>query len=289
MSNYIIQSILIPTTTNSVEDAVTWINDHGFKLSKIHTTAKYYRFRQHTPKYCKKRGCLDVKTIPIGNDGIKFVIYYCNDIINGGSIYDTVKKVIFGRTDYPSDQKKILEKYGSTTITNITVGRTPLPKILTHTLNILTLGAFQQILNNSPYDKLYHLFSIITLDNGIKLKIDKTQAINMKIVGNYNPKNTDYIQIENIPSGLTFQTVMNNTQKSLGSKFFTYHPVTNNCQLFIKTILSSNGLLTKQYQNFIEQNVMAMFKDFQILQKVAHGITSVGTSLDIIKKGGKII
>ena len=215
-------------------------------------------------------------------------MYYKNDLINGAGIYDTVKTVIFGRTDYPSDQKNLLEKYGSNTITNITIGRTPLPKILTHTLNILTLGAFQQILNKSPYDKLYHLFSIITLDNGIKIKIDKTQAINMKVVGIYAPKNTDYIQIENIPSGLTLQTALDNTQKALGSKYFTYDAIKNNCQLFIKTILSSNGLLTKQYQDFIEQNVKDMFKDFQILQKVVHGITSVGTALDIIKKGGYI-
>ena len=288
MSNYIIQSILISTSNNSIVTAMNWIKEHNFNITKVDTTDKYHRFRQVSPKSCKDQGYTLVKTIPIGNDGIKFIVYYNNDIINGAGIYDTVKTVIFGRTDYPSDQKNLLEKYGSNTITNISVGRTPLPKILTHALNILTLGAFQQILNKSPYDKLYHLFSIITLDNSIKIKIDKTQAINMTIVGNYNPKNTEYITISNIPSGLTLKTALENTQKSLGSKYFTYDAVKNNCQLFIKTILSSNGLLTKQSNDFIEQDVREMFKDFQILQKIVHGITAVGTALDIVKKGGYI-
>ena len=287
-NNYIIQSILIPTSTNSVVTAMNWIKEHNFNITKVDITDKYHRFRQVSPKSCKDQGYTLVTTIPIGNDGIKFIVYYNNDIINGAGIYDTVKTVIFGRTDYPSDQKNLLEKYGSNTITNISVGRTPLPKILTHALNILTLGAFQQILNKSPYDKLYHLFSIITLDNGIKIKIDKTQAINMKVVGNYNPKNTEYITISNIPSGLTLKTALENTQKSLGSKYFTYDAIKNNCQLFIKTILSSNGLLTKQSNDFIEQDVREMFKDFQILQKIVHGITAVGTALDIVKKGGYI-
>ena len=297
MNNFIIQSILIPTNKYSVEDAGKWVINHGYNATKIHTTPNYYRIRQHTPNYAIKNQCTNVKTIHIGTDGIQFIVYYdplcgssnkvayCDDL-HGAGIYDTAKTIIFGRTDYPADQKKLLEKYGSNSITNISVGRTPLPQILTNALNILTLGAFQQILNKSPYDKLYHLFSIITLDNGVKLKIDKTQAINMKPVGNYNPKHTEYITISNIPSGLTFKTALDNTKKSLGSKFFTYDAIKNNCQLFIKTILSSNNLLTKHSQDFIEQDVREMFKSFQILQKVVHGITAVGTALDIVKKGG---
>lgn len=300
MKTFIIQSILLPTSEYSAEEARRWVQGHGYIASKSHTTKNFHRFRQHTQAYAYSKGCINIRTIPIGDDGIQFIVSYdarqsraspeetyCDDM-RGAGIYDTTKTIIFGRTDYPADQKKLLEKYGSNTITNISVGRTPLPQILTNALNILTLGAFQKILNKSPYDKLYHLFSIITLDNGVKLKIDKTQAINMKVVGNYNPKHTEYITISNIPSGLTLQTAMDNTKKSLGSKFFTYDAVKNNCQLFIKIILSSNNLLTKQSQDFIEQDVREMFKDFQILQKIVHGITAVGTALDIVKKGGYI-
>lgn len=304
--NYIIQSILIPTTKYSVEEASNWIVKNGYILRKIHQTKDYYRFRQHTPKYCKERNCADVKTISIGNDGIKFIVYYCDELINptppsygsepitdmqrinGGGIYDVGKALIFGRSDFPQDQKALLEKYGSNTITNIKLGRTPLPSFINTALNVLTLGAFQKILQKSPYDKLYHLFSIITLDNGVKILIEKNQAINMKVVSAYNPKNTDYVEVPSIPSGLTFQILMDNTRKSLGNKFFNYDAIKNNCQLFIKTMLSSNGILTKQLQDFIEQNVRELFQDFQGLQKVLKGITSIGTASDVILKGGEL-
>lgn len=286
--DYIIQSILIPTTKYSVEEATAWVMEHGYITRKIHQTKDYYRFRQHTPKYCKDRGCTDVKTIPIGNDGIKFIVYYCDELINGGGIYDATKALIFGRSDYPADQKKLLEKYGSNNITHITIGRSPLPTFINTALNVLTLGAFQKILQKSPYDKLYHLFSIITLSNGVKILLEKNQAINMKVVSSYNPKNTDYVEVSNIPAGLTFQTLMDNTRKTLGSKFFNYDAIKNNCQLFIKTMLSSNGILTKQSQDFIEQNVRELFKDFQTLQKVLKGITSIGTASDIVMKGGEL-
>lgn len=287
--DYIIQSILIPTTNYSVVDAMTWILEHGYKLGKVHTTKDYHRFRQHTPKYCKDRNCIDVKTIPIGNDGIKFIVYYCDEQINGGGIYDVGKAIIFGRSDYPPDQKKLLSTYGNNKITHIKIGRSPLPSFINTALNVLTLGAFQKLLQKSPYDKLYHLFSIITLDNGVKILLEKNQAINMKKVSAYNPKHSDYVEVNNIPTDLTFQTLMDNTQKALGKKFFVYDAIKNNCQLFIKTMLSSNGILTKQLQDFIEQNVRELFKDFQGLQKVIKGITSVGTAVDIIQKGGAIL
>ena len=113
--DYIIQSILIPTTNYSVEDAANWVVENGYKVRKIHTTKNYHRFRQVTPKSCKSKGCTDVKTILIGNDGIKFIVYYCDELINGGGIYETGKALIFGRSDYNPSQKKLIEKYGSNT------------------------------------------------------------------------------------------------------------------------------------------------------------------------------
>ena len=75
-SKYIIQSILIPTTY-SPTDAIEWIITHGYTVKKIHTTESYHHFRQHTTEYVYKRGCKSLKTISIGQHGIKMVIAYC--------------------------------------------------------------------------------------------------------------------------------------------------------------------------------------------------------------------
>jgi len=284
--DYIIQSILIPTTNYSVEDAETWVLEHGYKVRKIHTTKDYHRFRQHTPKYCKDRNCIDVKTIPIGSDGIKFIVYYCNEIINGGGIIDAGKAIIFGIKDYSPDQKKIIEKYGANAITSIKIGRSPLPSAINAILNIVTLGAFQKLLKQSPYDKLVHLFCIITLDNGVKILLEKNERINIKVVSSYNPKNSEYVDATYIPSGLTFKELLDNGKQVLGNKYFKYDAIKSNCQDYILNVLKGSSILNDNLQQFIKQDVETIFKTLPITKKIMNAVTGTGAVVDVIKKGG---
>lgn len=292
--DYIIQSILIPTTKYHVVDATNWIVENGYKIRKVHTTKNYHRFRQHTPNYCKSKGCEDIKTIPIGNDGIKFIVYYCNDAFqrsykgeHGGGIYETGKALIYGRSDYNPQQKKLIEKYGGNTITHIKIGRTPLPSFITNAVNILTLGAFQKLLKQSPYNKLYHLFSIITLDNGVNILAEKNNGLNIKQVSSYNPKNTDYVDATYIPSGLTFKELLDNGQRVLGNKYFPYDATKSNCQQWVVGLLKGSSILTKQLQDFIYQDVATLFKDYQNTLKIVKGITDIGSTADILIHGGE--
>ena len=76
MPKYLIQTVLIPTTFSQVE-AAAWVSSHGYVVRKIHTTEAYHRFRQHTMEYAHNRGCNLLKTVSIGQEGIKLVIAYC--------------------------------------------------------------------------------------------------------------------------------------------------------------------------------------------------------------------
>jgi hypothetical protein len=286
MSNFIIQSILIPTAQYSVEDATDWIRTHGYTVTKIHTTKAYHRFRQHTPQYAKIRKCTNVRTIPIGNDGIKFIVNYCDEI-EGGGIFDIGKSLIYGRSDYSPDQKRIIEKYGNSAIRHIRIGRTPLPSAINSVLNIVTFGAFQKLLQSSPYDKLFHLFSIIELDNGTKILLEKNAQINMKVVSAYNPKNTEYVDATYIPSGLTFKELLDNGQKIQGNKWFKYNGTTNNCQDYIISVLKGSSVLTKELQDFIKQDVKSIFQTLPITKQIMNTITGLGAVVDVVQKGGK--
>lgn len=281
----IILSILLPINRYSVEEATDWVRTNGYIVRKIHTTKEYHRFRQHTTKYAKDRGCDSIRTIPIGSDGIQFIVSYCDDM-SGGGIYDATKALVFGRSNYPPVQKQLIDKYGSQAITDIKIGRTPLPKLLTSILNIVSLGQFQNIMKQSPYDKLYHLFCIITLDNGTKILLEKNEAINMKTVSSYNPKNTEYEEATYIPSGLTFKELLDNGKQIQGKKWFVYNAVTNNCQDFLIAVLKGSSILTKQLQDFIKQDVKSLFDTLPISKKIVDIATGIGNKIDIIKKGG---
>lgn len=286
MSNYIIQSILLPTDNYSEEEAIRWVQGHGYTASKIHTTKNYHRIRQHTPNYAKSKGCINVKTIPIGNDGIKFIVAYCDDL-NGGNIISTAKSLVYGRSDYPDVQKKMIERYGGTAITGIKIGRTPLPSLIKSAINLVSLGAFQKLLKQSPYDKLYHLFCIVTLETGAKILLEKNAQINMKTISSYNPKNTEYEEATYIPSGLTFKELLDNAQKLMGKKYFPYDGIKANCQDFLVGLLKGSSILTKDLQDFIKQDVKTLFETLPSTKKVMNVVTGTGAVIDVLAKGGK--
>lgn len=198
----------------------------------------------------------------------------------------TIKDIIHGREDYPYDQQKLLSKYGHNLVTHIRIGRTPLPSTITKILNIVTLGGFNKMLSKSPYDELFHLFSIITLDNGVHILVEKNQAINMHVVNGYNPKGSEYIDI-NVPD-ISFADILNNTRKKMGRDFFNYHPTNNNCQDFIIDMLQASGLLTSSEREFIKQNVVDIFTKYPRTRKLMATLTKVGTGLDVIQKGLKL-
>ena len=195
----------------------------------------------------------------------------------------TIKEAIYGREDYPYDQQRLLNKYGDNTVVSIRVGRTPLPSILTKVLNLVTFGGFQKLVDKS-YDDLFHLFSIISLDNGVDILIEKNQSINMKVVNNYNPKGAEYIDVK--VSGITLSELLNDARKKMGKDFFNYHPTNNNCQDFIISLLSP--FLTNEAKNFIKQNVVSIFTKYPRTRKLMATLTKLGTASDVIQKGLKI-
>ena len=200
-------------------------------------------------------------------------------------IVDTVKELVFGRKDYPIEQQRIIDKYADKKITNIKVGRTPLPKFITMTLNIVTLGQFDKIIGRSDYDSLYHLFSIITLSNGAQIKIllEKNEAINMKVVSNYNPKDAEYIDID-ISKDITFGQLLDGARKIQGGNFFKYNATNNNCQDFILALLKGSSILTSEASTFIKQDVKTLFKNLPRTKKLINTVTNLGGAIDIVKK-----
>lgn len=63
-----VQSVLIPKSKFSKKEAYSFLKEHNFKHSKIHTTEQYYRFRQLEPN---KSADYKVKTLP---NGVKLIL-----------------------------------------------------------------------------------------------------------------------------------------------------------------------------------------------------------------------
>ena len=195
-----------------------------------------------------------------------------------------VNAVVNGRNDYPPKVRSILEQQGDQVIVGITIGRTPVPSVLTSILSIASGGVFGANLKNSPYDTLFHLFLRLELDNGTVVSLEKNEVINMDINPPL-PANTQTQVVNQYSEGLTPNGILGNAQKYMGGKFFTYSARDNNCQNFILDIFISNNIGTAEDKSFIKQDTKQLFGDMVGLRKLSNTVTGIGATVNTLTTG----
>lgn len=211
---------------------------------------------------------------------------------NVTNIFETATKtgnlLIQGSNDYAPNVKKILSQYGPQIIKALTLKRTPVDKVLTGALNIFSLGKFNERFEKS-FDELFHLFLEIELQSGTRLLLEKNARINMELNPSAGARpNTEIKSISNIPQGLSVYQLLENAHRRMGSQFYSYDAVNNNCQDFLLNILQSSGIGDQSDYAFIKQDTAKLFKGLPVLKKIAHTATELGERADIALQGGKL-
>lgn len=181
--------------------------------------------------------------------------------------------------------QNLLKRVGNEKIIEIKVARTPLSKILSFFLNLTSMGQFQQRLNETPYDKLYHLFMIVKTEKGSYI-VEKNEVIIIKKFNGKTTRDTEILEA-NLREGLTLNIILEKTKNNMGNAFFLYKGQDNNCQFFINQILKSNGLNTDELEKFVLQNTRTLFQNNPRFRKIVNTITDIGaiatTSIDEVK------
>jgi hypothetical protein len=192
-----------------------------------------------------------------------------------------VKGFITGPTHAPPAVRELLAKHGDATIQTIQVGRTPLTGVIHNILKIVSLGEIEKNRKKLGYDDIYHLFLLITLSDGYSFKIERNQRVSVSA-----PSVTNRTQIISIPidKEITLNQLIKNGENG-SSEFWSYNPVTRNCQAFVKSILKRNGLLTPEADKFITQNAAKLLENSPLTEKFASKITDFSGRLDILLHG----
>jgi len=198
-----------------------------------------------------------------------------------------VNAVVKGRNDYPPKVRSILEQKGGKIITSITICRTPVPGILTGALSALSGGAFGKALQNAPFDKLYHLFLRIGLDDGSVVTLEKNEVINMDIDPPI-PKDTEQRQVSNVPQGIVVDGLLEGARRIQGGKFFSYSARDNNCQDFILAVFNGSNIGNQEDRAFIKQDTKQLFGDNVALRKISNTVTDLGGIVNTITTGAGI-
>ena len=193
--------------------------------------------------------------------------------------------VVMGRGEnYPPKVRTLIEKFGSSKITSAELRRSPVQSVLTSAMNALTFGKFKKNMAQTPYDRLFHLQIVLTLENGSKLLLEKNEVINMELSPTMN-KGTEVEPVKSFTSA-TLNDALEKTKASMGSKaYFDYNAENNNCQDFILSFLKSNGWGDASDYAFVKQDTKKLFKGLSGLAKTAYTLTELGERANVALTG----
>ena len=179
-------------------------------------------------------------------------------------IEDTITKPFDYRTRLTNESRKTLEEVGDKVINNITIIRTPVNKTLVSILDTLSFGYFKQLMENHGFDKFFHLALVLSID-GRYVILEKLAEVNISF--NYKKSYTELSEattVENYQGGLTLNQMVNKTREFMGDKlFFDYDAFTNNCQNFIMSVLTANGLDNQRNKEFVFQDIKEIYNELE--------------------------
>jgi hypothetical protein len=188
-----------------------------------------------------------------------------------------VKKFLENR---PKVMNDLLIAEGGQIITKIEVCRNPIKGIYEKILNIASLGKIRREMKKRGYDKLYHLYLVITLANGNIYSLEKNQRVNI-IKGKKLKPDGDCAPALSNPN-LTLNQLILTAEGKKDKNFYRYDGFKHNCQKWLRSILNSSGIT--QFDSFISQDVEELAPTY--LKIISKGITDLAGVFDFLKKGG---
>ena len=102
---------------------------------------------------------------------------------NGEGIGDVIKRIrdVWGgvRKNAPPAIRRFTEQNGDAKITKIVVCRKPIVPAIERLASWVSGGRWDSNKKDLQYDKMFHLFLIMTLDNGRSIKLEKNQVVEL--------------------------------------------------------------------------------------------------------------
>ena len=199
-----------------------------------------------------------------------------------------VKEILTPRQGYNNTTTKNLNNYGNLIIKRLTIVRTPIMSVLDKAVNLISFGKWASLKKEYGFDKLFHLALIANL--GTKnLVIEKNEVINVDTSYKMS-SNTESLDVPINGKNITINGMLNKTRQRMGdSLFFGYEGFNNNCQVFVKQLLESEGLYGESEKNFLFQDLSELVKKFpSFSRKIMKGITNTGAIVNKLTGQGEM-
>lgn len=190
--------------------------------------------------------------------------------------YSVFTNPIKALTSIPNQVKEILEKYGSNTVNKITVYREPIKAVVNKALNVISSGDFNKNMINKGYDVMFHLYCVMSLDNGVDIYTERNERVKM-VIWDRKPINAESRFVR---TNIRLQSIFNSALENEGAGLWRYDPITNNCQKYITALLKYNHYLTPELNAFINQDASNLLtKEQHEFSKGLTDIVSLGRNI----------
>jgi hypothetical protein len=201
-------------------------------------------------------------------------------------------KTLLGYKQLPKAFRNTLKKYGEYNITKIEVCRTPINRVAKTFANLITLGNWDDIVKRAGHDEMFHLYSILTLDNGEQLILEKNER---PVLWTSIPEKTQETESRDILGlNIPLKDFIEKTIERMGiDNYIYYSALSLNCQDFIINHLRANGI--DGLDSFVLQDLEGLIRETPSFSKyLSQKATDIGGRLSEIaqslfyKKGGFI-
>jgi hypothetical protein len=167
---------------------------------------------------------------------------------------------------------------GDKPITSITVCKKPIYSMIEKIGNWLSLGKLKENMDRLGYDRLMHLYMIVSLEGGPTVKIEKNHVIEIKPSSDLGKA---HISLPNV--GGTVAGRLADAEKKHGNKLWQYDAKTQNCQFFVLWFLAD--LVTPEVKGFVQQDIEKTLEGMGLLEKAARAVTDAVAVADVAQQG----
>jgi hypothetical protein len=208
--------------------------------------------------------------------------------MEGEGVIDTLKHILKPASKYNNLSTRTLKAYGECTIEKLVVMRTPLQSFVDKALKLISFGKFNP--KKYGFDELFHtglLVSVVCPDATRKVVvIEKNEVLNISTKFKINAK-SQKMDIATPAKFKTLREFMDKAEQSVSPKvFYQYDPFKNNCQDFMKIVLTANGLYTPALGKFINQDLTKLVEDNAGVAKFSKGVTDLAGVISRVRGKG---
>jgi hypothetical protein len=235
-----------------------------------------------------------ITTMPIEYKGMGYQVctkslpQKCYDMKGQGVITDTIKGIykhfrnLFLAKDLSPKFIQVIKKYGAQEIKSIIVGRDPVMKVIQSIVNLLSGGKYESAKKLLNYDDVYHLYLVITLDNGVKLRLEKNQ-IPQIYTYNGTPKESIPVSLD---KKISLAEFVGKARQLYGPyAFVNYDAVERNCQVFVDNLLNASNLNSPTIRKFVLQDIQKLLPD--TVKSIGGVVTDIAGALSNLFGGKK--